>query len=155
MVPFTTERLVFIGLSVVIVILSVEAFQRQMIKYNDQAVPYLNDRSQLGRIREAVQVVPQNDAIVVSDQAPIISYFTGYHTIVPYHMRSEKELVGFMADRNLTYLLVLENRTADGTFANIFSTDGLASLKPDFYQLGEYHSDYSNIHLYQRKEPLS
>lgn len=155
MAAFTTERLVFIGLSVVIVILNIVLFQQQMIENNNRAVPYLNDKSQLGKIREAVQTVPQNEAIVVSDQAPIISYFTGYQTIVPYHVRSEKELVGFMADRNLTYLMVLENRTADGAFASIFSTTGLASLKPDFYQLGEYHSDYSNIHLYQLKEPPS
>lgn len=145
----TTERLVFIGLSVVMIILSIAIFQRQMTKYDYQAAPYLNDRTQLESMRAAVQTIPPNEIIVVSDQATIISYFTGYKTVLPYHVRTEKELVSFMVDRKLTYLMVFENMTADGAFTNIFSDSGLSSLKSDFSQIGKYHSDNTTIHLYQ------
>ena len=151
MIALVNERLIFVGVSAIIIILSAVNFQQQLAKINDGASPFLHDRSQLAAIKTAVRSIPPNEVIVATSQAPIISYFTGYQTIVPYGVKSAKELDDFMAVRNATYLLVFENRTSEGVYKPLFGTSGLANLDANFTRLGEYHSDHSKIFLLERK----
>ena len=114
----------------------------------NNAKPFLYDKSELDVIRHAMQMVPQNQNIVTSNQAPIVSYFTDHRTIVPYGVKSEKQLVNFMHRWNVAYVLVFENNTSEGVFRPLFSTISLSTFSSDFTKLGQYHSEYSRIDLY-------
>jgi hypothetical protein len=142
------EHILFVGISAAVVITNLVIFQLLLMNHINNAKPFLYDKSELDTIRHAVQMVPHNESIVTPNQAPIVSYFTDHRTIVPYDVKSEKQLVNFMHRWNVTYILVFENITSEGVSRPLFSTSSLSIFNSDFTQLAQYHSDYSRIDLY-------
>ncbi len=81
-------------------------FQLQLLRHINNAKSFLNDKSELGAIRTTVQMVRHNQTVVAPNRAPSSHIFSDHQTIVPYEVRIEKELVKFMNQRSIRYLLV-------------------------------------------------
>lgn len=96
------------------------------------------------------RMVPQNEPIVSSDYYGNMVYFVTHKFITPYGISSEKSLVRYMVEKNLTYLLVYENHSMVKELKPLFSHDSLKKLDDDFQKLAEYTTDgHSRFHLYR------
>jgi hypothetical protein len=96
------------------------------------------------------RIVPQNEPIVSSDYYGNMVYFVTHQFLIPYGISSEKSLVRYMVENNLTYLLVYENHSMVDELKSLFSHGSLNNLDNDFQKLADYTTDrHSRFHLYR------
>ncbi len=137
-------------LSILIVVVTLVNFEQQTpalasprsIIYDSRFIPAMNNLSGL---------VPDGAVLVVSTNAPFVTYFTGHTARLPIRVTSEQGLVNFMRDRGYMYLVVFENRSDVPQLRALFSSKGLKSLEPTFVRIAEYQTDFSQILVYQLK----
>ncbi len=140
----------FVLLGILIIAATLVSFEQQVptiasprsIIYDSRFIAAMNNLSSL---------VPDGAILVVSTNAPFVTYFTGHTARLPIGVTSEKGLINFMNDRGYMYLVVFENRSDVLQLKTLFSSKGLKSLEPTFVRIAEYHTDFSSILVYQLK----
>jgi hypothetical protein len=94
-------------------------------------------------------LVPAGRVIVVSTNAPFVTYFTGHNAKIPFGASSNESLVKYMKWNHYEYLVVFENHSQVPELQSLFSSKHVRSLESSFRLLGSYRTDSSQIYLYQ------
>ncbi|MCJ7634051.1 hypothetical protein MUP77_16900 [Candidatus Bathyarchaeota archaeon] len=95
-------------------------------------------------------LIPPDDIVVTSTNAPFVQYFTGHTAKVPFGASSLESLLQYMVGRQYRYLLVFEGSSQIPELHTLFSSSGLAILRSEFTELVSLQTDFSKIHLYTR-----
>lgn len=112
------------------------------IIYDSRFIPAMSNLSSL---------IPDGAVLVVSTNAPFVTYFTNHIARLPIGVSSTQGLSSFMRDRGYTYLVVFENRSDVPQLKTLFSSKGVKALKSAFIQIAAYQTDFSLIIVYQLK----
>lgn len=147
------------GIAIGFTIASVINFQNQLYNQSLTSLPIgLNllpegmfDSLKIFALSQISRLVPQNETIVVSDNRPLSEYFTKHNAEIPRGAYSEKSLLDYMSKNKYDYLLVYEGASEVEELIPLFTTGGLEKLKSHYNEIANYTTEYSNIHLYQRK----
>jgi hypothetical protein len=103
----------------------------------------LYDDSFTSAITKISSLVPQNETLIVSDYAPVINFFTR-HPVKNPHVVYSKSLFDYMAENKHRYLVVFEPL--------LMSERLEKNVNSHFFKhIANFTSQYSNVHLYQRK----
>jgi hypothetical protein len=98
-------------------------------------------------------LVPADAILVVSTNAPYVTFFTGHTAKVPFGLSSKETLVSYMVGRGYYYLVVFQGKSDEPLLKRLFSSGGQKDLESAFARLAEYHTDFSVIIVYQLKPP--
>jgi hypothetical protein len=96
-------------------------------------------------------LTPSGADLVVSSNGAIMTYFTGHTAVVPWGVTSEQGLIDYMYSRGYMFLAAFENKSDVPELKSLFTPKGMKSLETAFVKLGEYHTDFYVIILYQLK----
>lgn len=97
------------------------------------------------------QLIPPNETVVVSDNAPLSEYFSNHNTNIPRGSYSEKSLFEYMRKNNYKYLVVYVGTSEEEALKSLFSSRGLKKLNDHYNQIANYVTNSSSIYVYQRK----
>jgi hypothetical protein len=101
----------------------------------------LYDGSYIAALKKMSHLIPNNETLLTTAEAPQTGYFSGYHDVFatgPNELNSTKLMLDFMIQRNITYLVAPEGSII------------LSDLKSNFKELGIFTTDYFKIHLFER-----
>jgi hypothetical protein len=100
--------------------------------------------------------VPQNETIVMSyNSTSLLDFFVKSKIEIPYGVTSVESLRNYMANKNLTWLLVYENVSHTRDLQSLFNKSGLKQLESDFQKVEEYTTEtMTKFHLYRLKPQI-
>lgn len=150
MKPTNVNR-IFVAISIVIVAFSIVNHVGQV---EDIASPrsVIHDRRFIAAMNNISAQVPADNVLVVSTNAPFVTYFTGHIARVPFGVTSKKALVDYMRRNHYDYLVVFEGGSQVRELKSLFSPKGVQSLTEDFQCIGSFQTDFSKILLYKIKD---
>lgn len=136
--------------SILIIAATLVSFEQQTVAmasprsiiYDSRFIPAMNNLSSL---------VPGGAVLVVSTNAPFVTYFTNHIARLPIGVSSAQGLSSFMMDRGYMYLVVFENRSDVPQLRALFSSKGVKALESAFIRIAAYQTDFSLILVYQLK----
>ena len=105
------------------------------------------DTQFVNALRDVSAIVPSDDVIVTSTNAPFVLFFTNRSVKIPYGATSKETLVRYMSERGYRYLLVFDGDSQVPELSQVFSPSGLADLKDRFTELEYIQTDSSDFHL--------
>ena len=109
------------------------------------------DNSTIFALTDMSQLIPLNETVVVSDNAPLSEYFIKHDTNIPRGSYSEKSLFEYMSKNNYKYLVVYVGASEEPALKPLFSSGGLKKLNDHYNEIANYVTSYSFINVYQRK----
>jgi len=142
---------IFTGIAILIIIVSIIYFQNEIPNVIRFRAIIIYDKTIIHAMNNISDLIPKDEVLVASTNAPILAYFTRHYVKTPYGVSSKESLLDYYNKRNLTYLIVFENKSEVEALKSLFSSTGLKDLDNDFYKIANYTTDYSKIYLYQRK----
>lgn len=139
---------IFTGVGILLIILSITPFlEKNLDVVHTKAIR--DDSTLIATMDKLSKLVPDGSILLSSRYAPIVTYFTGHTTKIPYGVASQEALINYMLKRDYNYLVVFEGSSSVKELESLFSSKGLKSLDNDFEQIASYTTELSKIHLYK------
>jgi hypothetical protein len=150
-----------LGVTIGFLIATIINFQNQLLNELYHRLPGsvnllpegMFDESHIMAIKDISSLVPENETIIVSDNAPIFEYFSNHHAKAPRNINSEKSLFDYMIGKGYKYLIVYEGLSQEEALSDLFSSEGLKELNNDFNSIANFSTHYNELHLYKTCKP--
>ena len=142
------ENRLLLGACTVIVLLSVA---NSIIQLENVASPrsVIYDRTFIAAMNKISEMVPKDAVLVVSTNAPFVTYFTGHDSRVPFGAFSKESLLHYMTEHHYDYLVVFEGRSQVEELQSLFSSNGTRDLEDRYELVESFRTDFSKIHLFR------
>jgi len=141
---------IFAAIAIVILSVTIVNFLVE-VEYIASPRSLIYDRLFIPAMKDLCELTPEDATLVVSTNAPFVTYFTGRTTKVPYGAYSKDSLVDYMRKNGFEYLLVFEGRSQVTELEPLFGAKGLPTLIDSFDLVRTFRTSYNTIHLYQIK----
>ncbi|MGH9921389.1 MAG: hypothetical protein ACRD38_01415 [Nitrososphaerales archaeon] len=144
----THTQEIFTSVVMLLIVLSIITFlEKNPDRMHTKAIR--DDNTLMAAMDKLSKLVPDSNILLSSKYAPIVTYFTGHTTKIPYGVSSKEALINYMLKRDYNYLVVFEGKSSVKELESLFSSKGLRSLDSDFERVASYTTELSKIHLYK------